>query len=164
MSQTGFFRPHFIALLGASIFCFPPVHANTFYKWVDADGVTHYGTTAPEAHEATKIKTNKQAASDAARGEAVSETLKKTAEQNINAQQKTNQDAIKAKTDAELKEELKKNCEQAQKNVATLGASPRVREKDAAGNFRYLAPEEQKTRLNETQEYLKGNCNNLVSP
>jgi hypothetical protein len=163
MSQIGFFRPTLITLLGIGIFCLAPAQANTFYKWVDAEGVTHYGAKPPEEQDATKIKTSGQAASDAARGEAVSESLKKNAEKDAQAQQKKQKDAAKAKTDAELAEELKKNCEQAKNNAATLSTSARVREKDAEGNFRYLAPEEQQKRINETQEYLNTNCGNVES-
>ena len=163
MSQTGLLRPSLITLLGAAFICLSSAQANTFYKWVDAEGVTHYGTKPPEEQDATKIQTSGQAASDAARGEAVSETLKKNTEAQTKARQQKIEADGKAKTNSELAEELKKNCEQAKKNAATLSTSPRVREKDAEGNFRYLAPEEQQKRINETQEYISSNCGDVNS-
>ncbi len=156
MSQIGFLIHPLITLL--SLCCANQLHADTFYKWIDQEGVTHYGAQAPAEQATTKVRTSEQSTNDATRGDAALESAKKSAQQQAEAQAQKKQADTKTLNEAELAKQLQQNCEQAQKNIDTLKTNPRVREKDAEGNFKFLAPEEHQKRISETQEYLSGNC------
>lgn len=160
MSQTCFLRPLLISVLAFSLFCAGSLQADTIYKWVDKDGVTHYGAKAPDEQDATKIQVSEQPTSDATRGKAVSEATKKNIQQQADAAQQKKQADAKATSAADREKQLQQNCEQAKKNANALNTNPRVREKDTEGNFRYLAPEEHQKRITETQEYITTNCGN----
>ncbi len=160
MSQTGFLRPLLIAVLGVSFFCASSLQADTIYKWVDQDGVTQYGAKAPDEQDATKIQVSEQSTNDTTRGKAVSDATKKNIQQQADAAQQKKQADAKAASAADLEKQLQQNCELAKKNADALKTNPRVREKDAEGNFRYLAPEEHQKRITETQEYITTNCEN----
>lgn len=138
--------------------------ADTFYKWTDAEGVTHYDKRAPTEGTATQVRTQSQTASDSARGESQSTEQKQQRTNEKKAAEDKKQQASTADEAKNNQELLKQNCEQAKQNLATLNSSPRVREKDAQGNLRFLAPEEHQQKLNEAQKYLNDNCSEPKKP
>lgn len=129
-------------LVGLSTMCM----AGQVYKWVDAQGVTHFGAQPPEGTEATTvIKSASPPAKPAAPPSG-----------GVIGDQKAIDQQVK-KQIAEQEAQLKAFCEQARTNLAQLQNNPRVRE-DVEGEMRRLTDEERRLRIDETRKQIEENC------
>lgn len=115
--------------------------AETFYKWVDEDGNTHFGTRPPNGVKSTAIqpKTGHSEPVDYSH---------LTPEQ---------QSAQSSSAQAEAQKDPER-CEAARKNAEVLGRGGRVREPTDDGSFRYLSEEEKAERLQQAQEAIEQSC------
>jgi len=101
--------------------------AEEVYKWVDAEGVTHYQAHPPKNREAQSIQTK---TGHSAPIKYNTNTGKAVAQKVTDSTPTT-----ASKKDPEL-------CSKAQANLRTLQQHSRVRTTDENGELRYLAPEE----------------------
>ena len=129
-------------LVGLSPICM----AGQVYKWVDAQGVTHFDAQPPQGTQATTVinptsSTSKPAAAPSG---------------GVIGDQKTIDQQVK-KQIAEQETQLKVFCEQARTNLAQLQNNPRVRE-DVEGEMRRLTDEERRQRVEETRKQIEENC------
>ncbi|UTF61744.1 DUF4124 domain-containing protein [Gilvimarinus sp. DA14] len=115
--------------------------AETFYKWVDEDGNTHFGTRPPNGVKSTAIqpKTGHSEPVDYSH---------MTPEQ---------QSAQSSSAQAEAQKDPER-CEAARQNAEVLGRGGRVREPTDDGSFRYLSEEEKADRLQQAQEAIEQSC------
>ncbi|WP_260962656.1 DUF4124 domain-containing protein [Pseudomonas citri] len=125
----------------------PTCMAGQVYKWVDAQGVTHFGAQPPQGTEATTVispapSNAKPSASPPSGG--------------VIGDQKTIDRQVK-KQIVEQEAQLKVFCEQARTNLAQLQNNPRVRE-DVEGEMRRLTEEERRQRIEETRKQIEENC------
>lgn len=137
------FRPALTALIVAGALVSLPTLAQAakFYKWVDAQGVTHYTEKAPANAKTTAVKVGDTTSSDAeddikqleARRAALAADKKKAAE--AAAKTPTESNANTSKQQAE-------NCEIHRKNLAVLKTGGRITTKDDNGEPHHLSPEE----------------------
>lgn len=125
--------------------------AGQIYKWIDAQGNTHFGAQPPEGQAAAQVNPNvsqpKLPAAPAA----------KPAEQPTAT---TEQEAIdsKVKKDVAKQEaELKAYCETVRTNLAQLRNNPRVRV-EADGKLRRLSEEERQAKISESEKAITENC------
>jgi len=124
----------------------PMSMAGQIYKWVDAQGVTHFGAQPPEGVEATTVgKSTTPAPKQAA-----------PASGGVVGDQKAIDQQVKQQV-AEQEAQLKAFCEQARTNLAQLQNNPRVRE-DVEGEMRRLTDEERRQRINETRKQIEEHC------
>lgn len=129
-------------LVGMSPMCM----AGQIYKWVDAQGVTHFSAQPPEGTEATTVtKSAPPPAKPAAPPSG-----------GVIGDQKAIDQQVK-KEIAEQQAQLKAFCEQARTNLAQLQNNPRVRE-DVEGEMRRLTDEERRLRIDETRKQIEENC------
>jgi len=134
----------------------PAAHAGKFYKWVDDNGVTHYGEMPPNTETASIVNVKTGASSD--QGKAVDE---------LEARRKEMQAASEPKptTQAELDEKNKKtmqnNCKIQRQNLAQLNNGGRIKYTDEKGESGYLTDEEIAARKTEVQGYLDSNCKDM---
>lgn len=127
--------------------------ASQVYKWVDAQGVTHFSAQPPQGQEATSINTAVPAAKPAA-----SETPKPapTFESIADPEQAAINEKIKQ--DVAAKEaERKKYCADVRTNLAQLQNNPRLR-MEVDGEVRRLSEDERQARISETQKSIADNC------
>jgi hypothetical protein len=120
--------------------------AAPIYKWVDAQGVTHFDAQPPSGQQATVVVTPSPPA------------LKSTPPSNtgtIGDQQAIDKNVKKQV--AEQQAELKVFCEQARTNLAQLQNNPRLRE-EVEGELRRLDDVQRQERIGETQKQIKENC------
>lgn len=131
-----------ILLVGLS----PMSMAGQIYKWVDAQGVTHFGAQPPEGVEATTV------------GKSATPPPKPAAPPSggIVGDQKAIDQQVKQQV-AEQEAQLKAFCEQARTNLAQLQNNPRVRE-EVEGEMRRLTEEERRQRIDETRAQIEENC------
>ncbi|MFV1943046.1 MULTISPECIES: DUF4124 domain-containing protein [Pseudomonas] len=132
------------------------VHAAQVYKWVDAQGVTHFSAQPPADRSADEMKVKPapslsgQANTPGARngtGDAVN-----------NAEQRS----IEQKVQQDVREQEKKReeyCKAARTNLAQLRSNPRVMVEEGRGQMRRLTEEERQQRISEAEFSINQNCN-----
>ncbi|NUT89429.1 DUF4124 domain-containing protein [Pseudomonas corrugata] len=129
-------------LVGLSPMCM----AGQIYKWVDAQGVTHFSAQPPDdAGATTVIKSSPPVGKPPARPSAGTIGDQKAIDEQVK-QQVADQEA-----------QLKVFCEQARTNLAQLKNNPRVRE-DVEGEMRRLTDEERRQRIDETSKQIEEHC------
>ncbi|MHC8399155.1 DUF4124 domain-containing protein [Pseudomonas sp. MDT1-17] len=124
----------------------PLCMAGQIYKWVDAQGVTHFDAQPPQGQEATTVVTPSPPAGKQApppRSGAIGD------QQAIDKEVK--------KQVAEQQVQLKVYCEQARTNLAQLQNNPRIRE-EVDGETRRLTDQQRQERITEAQKQIAGNC------
>ena len=127
--------------------------ASQVYKWVDAQGVTHFSAQPPQGQDATSVNTAAPPPKPAVAEE-------KKAAPTFESIADPEQAAIdeKVKQDIAAKEvERKKYCEDVRTNLAQLQNNPRVRV-DVDGEVRRLSEEERQSRISEAQKAIAENC------
>ena len=133
----------------------------SFYKWVDDKGVTHYTQTPPKNHKAPveKIRTDGTSV-DANEAERAAQRLNQSRSQ---FQKDAEQRQVSKGLEAEAKEEaLKKEeyCKTAKNNLKVLQENSRVREKDSStGEYRVLGEEERQAKIAKSKKNVSAFCN-----
>ena len=130
-------------LIGLSPLCM----AGQIYKWVDAQGVTHFDAQPPQGQEATTVVTPAPPAGKP--------STRRTRSGAIGDQQAI--DKKVKKQVAEQQAQLKAFCEQARTNLAQLQNNPRLRE-DVEGEMRRLTDQQRQERITEAQKQIAENC------
>jgi hypothetical protein len=122
--------------------------AGQIYKWVDAQGVTHFDAQPPAGQNATPIETRTPPPPAAApKGSAPAGTDDK-------------QKAADAKVRQEVSEAQQRTdefCDQARTNLAQLTNNPRVRQ-EMDGELRRLTEEERQAKITETKASIADSC------
>lgn len=127
------------------------VMAGQFYKWVDAQGVTHFGAQPPQGQEATSVNTN----SIQPKAPASKPATPAGQDTNDNAQKAID---AKVKQDVAAQEaELKKYCESVRTNLAQLQNNPRLRT-EVNGEMRRLSEDERQAKIAESEKAIQANC------
>ena len=121
--------------------------AGQIYKWVDAQGVTHFDAQPPAGQNSTPIETKSQPAPAAPKSSAPSGSDDK-------------QKAADAKVKQEVTEVQQRTdefCDQARTNLAQLTNNPRVRQ-EVDGETRRLTEEERQAKITETKSAIADSC------
>ncbi|QFT53499.1 DUF4124 domain-containing protein [Microbulbifer sp. THAF38] len=142
--------------------------ANGIYKWVDEDGVVHFGEQPPNSSEVEVIKKPKSErykqweaeqqaalAAEKAKQEAAKPTPEKksTAKQEPQGSSKVDEQVARAQAEARAQ-----RCESSQKNLKALTTHARVREIDEQGNQRMLGEDERQERISKEKQSIRDNC------
>ncbi|WPN58940.1 DUF4124 domain-containing protein [Pseudomonas sp. P9_31] len=129
-------------LIGLSPLCM----AGQVYKWIDAQGVTHFDAQPPQGREASLVVTPATPVgkpSTPPRG-------------NVIGDQKAIDNKVKKQV-GEQQAQLKVFCEQARTNLAQLQNNPRLRE-EVDGEMRRLTDQQRQERITEAQKQITKNC------
>lgn len=119
--------------------------AGKVYKWVDKDGVTHYGATPPLNTQTEVIKPNTGHSDPVTYATPTPATSGTSATETAANNEK-----------ASFKD--KDRCEQARKNQQALKNYQSIKVKGDDGGFRLLTPEEKKQKLEETDKIVEQAC------
>lgn len=139
----------------------PTHHAfakDRIYRWVDENGVTHYGEKPPEKEiKVEEMKTRKDYSSDA---KAARDALqqKRQARENAAGEPSTPSNETAEQMIAERKKKIEEGCKTAKKNLEVLSTHGRVKETAEDGTPRYLSEDEHADRIRKTTQYLNDNC------
>lgn len=120
------------------------------YKWVDAQGITHFSAQPPQGQAAQTLNTVTPPPKPVAVESDASE----------NSESLVDQEQIDRKVKqqvAEQEAERKRYCETLQTNLAQLQNNPRVRVEEN-GEVRRLKEEERQSRIAETKQKIEENC------
>lgn len=127
--------------------------ASQVYKWVDAQGVTHFSAQPPQGQQATSVNTAtpppKPTPAEAPKAAPTFESIADPEQAAIDE---------KVKQEVAAKEvERKKYCEDVRTNLSQLENNPRVR-MEVEGEIRRLSEEERQKRIAEAQKAIADNC------
>ncbi|MBA1240699.1 DUF4124 domain-containing protein [Pseudomonas kunmingensis] len=128
------------------------VMAAQVYKWVDAQGVTHFGAQPPQGQQVETVNT-------------VTAPAKPAAKPDTSAPDETGSEADQNSIDRKVKQQVaaqeaerKRYCESMRTNLAQLQNNPRVRVEDN-GETRRVTEEERQARIAETGDKIAEHCN-----
>ncbi|WHI50707.1 DUF4124 domain-containing protein [Microbulbifer sp. MLAF003] len=140
--------------------------ASGIYKWVDENGVVHFGEQPPSSTEVEVIKKPKserykqwEAEQQATRAAKEAKTTKPAIETQPQGQptpqQPSEVDEQVARAQAAARAQ---RCQNSQDNLKALTSHARVREVDENGNHRVLGEDERQQRINQEQKSIRENC------
>ncbi|TBU73376.1 DUF4124 domain-containing protein [Phytopseudomonas daroniae] len=124
--------------------------AGQVYRWVDAQGVTHFSEQPPQGQQATTVNT-------ATPPPPSTEPKPTPTFENIADPEQAAIDAKVKQEVAEQETQRRKYCESQRNNLAQLENNPRVRVEDA-GEMRRLGEEERQQRIAESKKAIEENC------
>lgn len=155
----------------ALAFSATPALAAKFYKWVDANGVTHYTAEPPPADakaKAGQVRVSGPRATETEEPAADGTAGAATPAPGAAAAPSRPADAAKAKGEAGDKEKDKKpaagneryaeKCKRLRSDLQAMEEHARVKESDDKGNVRVLTDEEKNERMDATQRQIKAFC------
>uniref|UniRef100_A0A7C1WV61 DUF4124 domain-containing protein n=1 Tax=Pseudomonas graminis TaxID=158627 RepID=A0A7C1WV61_9PSED len=122
--------------------------AAQIYKWVDAQGVTHFDAQPPAGQTAQEIDTGKPVAAPPS----------PPPQNQDGAREQEAVDAKVRKQVAAQEAKRKEACDEQRTNLAQLQNNPRVRQ-EVNGEFRRFTEEERQARIAEVKKYLDDQCN-----
>jgi hypothetical protein len=125
------------------------VMASQIYKWVDTQGITHFGAQPPQDHSAEAINTITPPPKPIAAELVEPDTTDGAEQRSIDRQVK--------KQMAEQEAERQHYCTTLRTNLAQLQNNPRVRVEEK-GEMRRLNEEERQTRIGETNQKIADTC------
>lgn len=130
--------------------------AGQIYKWVDAQGVTHFGAQPPYGQQVTPINT-------AAPPSLSSEPVEINDEEEAVAAE-SSADPEQEEVDRKVKQELaaqeakrKKYCEDVRTTLAQLQNNPRIR-MEVDGEVKRLSEKERQQRISEALKGIEEHC------
>ncbi len=126
------------------------VMAAQVYKWVDAQGVTHFGAQPPQGQQVETVNTVTAPAKSTTMPAPVAEDETEDDQQSIDRKVK--------RQVAEQEAERKRYCETMRTNLAQLQNNPRVRVEEK-GETRRITEEERQAKIAETRGKIAENCN-----
>jgi 3-oxoacyl-ACP reductase-like protein len=136
----------FFFTAGLLIVLSPLCMAAQIYKWVDAQGVTHFDAQPPQDQQATTVVTPAPSTGKSPAPE----------RSNVLGDQQAIDKNVKKQV-AEQQAQLKVFCEQARTNLAQLQNNPRLRE-EIDGEMRRLTDQTRQERMTEAQKQIADNC------
>ncbi|MCF8986926.1 DUF4124 domain-containing protein [Pseudomonas syringae] len=133
-------------ILAAALAISATSQAASIYKWVDAQGVTHFDAQPPTGQPVQEINVQTPPPA-AAPGMPADDGA---------AQQREIDQKVKSQVKAQEAKRAE-NCETLRTNLAQLQSNPRVREQ-VGGESRRLTDENRKTRIEETNRAISEYC------
>lgn len=124
--------------------------AGQIYKWVDAQGVTHFSEQPPQGQQANTVNT-------ATPPPPTPEPKPAPTFKDIADPQQAAADAKVKKEVAEQEAQRLKYCETQRNNLAQLENNPRVRVEDG-GEMRRLGEDERQQRIADSKKAITENC------
>lgn len=123
--------------------------AASIYKWVDAQGVTHFDAQPPAGQQTQQIDIKAPAA-------ASSSGSSSQPKGDVQSEQRAIDADVKKKI-AQEEAQRSEDCKVLRTNLAQLQNNPRVREQ-VEGGLKRLNEDERKARTAETETAIKDNC------
>lgn len=159
----------FIALISQLMLTCTLVFSSTsslagIYKWVDENGVVHYGQQRPKNAASKTMNVQRNAPVNASTYKRPGQTTdgKQNTANKTNDTAETNpEEGAKPKKKKETKTEKKRRlaaCAQARNNLTTMQAIGRIRSKDKDGNTNYLSQKQKDAKMKKTRDIIAKYC------
>jgi hypothetical protein len=144
-----------VLLSALALVLLSPLAPAAAYKWVDADGITHYSQFPPGEGPAQEVRVQSEGPRDAA---AASARLKQEQEQLKAYQESRSQQTTTQQKSAQESAAREQNCQRARSNLNTLETFGRLRYTDAEGNVQVMGDEERQARQEEARKQVAEFC------
>ncbi len=146
-----------------ALFIMTQANAKKFYKWVDADGNTHYSEKKPANKQTSEVKVYANTPTGAQTTYQSRKDKEKAAQEETNSEltqeQKDVEEYNKKEKERVQKAQDKANCKIAKKNLATLQATVRVRQKDpTTGEYIRLDDTQRLEMMKKAKQAIKKLC------
>ena len=136
--------------------------AQTIHRWVDSEGVVHFGAQPPQGVDATPVNTVAPGKGLGVAAEDIRGTKNPATEngepQVSYAEQKRRERAERQQEAMKQNAERQRQCAVMERQRAALEPSPRVIIEDESGNPVRMDDNDRLTRLSEAKKYLEENC------
>lgn len=141
---------------------------NKIYRWVDENGVVHYGERPNDQHGSKEVKVSKDPASPASpyqaptarAAEQAAEPAAEGAEPEVSyAQQRRDERAKKRQEAAKKQQELDMGCRLHKQQIARLEPMTRVIIQREDGTVERMDDNERLSELQKSKDYVSKNCN-----
>lgn len=136
-----------------------PASAGQIYKWVDAQGTTHFGTQPPQGQQATSVNPGiapARTATPAPEAPEPEPEIPAAEAIDVDPEQQAINEQVKADVAAKTAQ-LAENCKTYRTNLAQMENNPRVRI-EVDGEIRRLGEEERQTKIADTRKLISENC------
>jgi hypothetical protein len=130
--------------------------ASQVYKWVDAQGITHFGAQPPEGQQATSVNTSVPKPRPSLPRLDSEQPEPAPVKSTPVGDQKAIDEKVKADV-ATQEAERRKYCETVRTNLAQLQNNPRLRA-EVDGEVRRLREEERQSRIKDAEKAISENC------
>lgn len=143
---------------------FTAAAAGQIYRWVDEEGVVHFGQIVPQGVEAEAVGVRPNTVQidrgTAKKGEpAAADAATAGAEPELSAAERSRQERAERRQQAQQQaERVAAQCAQMRRQKAFLEPSPRVLVQDEDGTVRRLEDAEREKGLAEANAFLAANC------
>ena len=133
------------------------VLAGKIYKWTDADGNVHYGSEKPADADAEKMKVDTSKAGVDTGADAL-DKLKQEADDEA---ERVKEEGIPEQPPVPSlpMKEVKRRCQAARQDLATIQSRGQLRERDEKGEIRYVSDEEKQRRIKTAKQQVREYCN-----
>ncbi len=130
------------------------------YRWVDENGVVHFGNRAPQQADAELVPIQQHPGGDtSSSSNAVSADTDQQPEEPVSyAQQQRDERAKKRKEAAERNKAIAESCAQARRIVAQLEPMTRVMTESEDGTVIRMDDNDRLKLLGEAKTFIAGNC------
>ncbi|WXL26950.1 DUF4124 domain-containing protein [Ectopseudomonas mendocina] len=128
------------------------VMAGQVYKWVDAQGVTHFGAQPPQGQASTSINVSVPQPKQPTLEPKAAPTFDEIAD----PQQAEIDKKVKAEVAAK-EAERKQYCQDARQNLAQLENNPHLRI-DVGGEIKRLSEDERQSRISDLRKSIGEHC------
>jgi len=143
---------HLLFIATLSMICSASIAAQQIYRWVDDQGITHFGAQPPDDAKAVRIE-----AKAPCPGSFVPPTGKTTNSLANDPEQQELDMQVKNQV-MEEEAERTKFCEQTRTNLAQLRNNPRLRYTDDAGQTHMVTEDIRQQRILEAEQSIKDFC------
>ena len=134
-----------LLILGFAITC-NQLHADTYYKWIDDNGTTHYSSKPPKDRESSPVHTNSRASGPVSR-------MAPKEKQAANSSEQTEDGSTLY--DAKANEEF---CASAKDRLNLIISSNQVKQKSKDGNVVMLSEDQRQAEITRVQEQILEHC------
>ena len=131
--------------------------AGKIYKWTDAQGNVHYGSEKPAETDAERMKVNTEK-TGVNRGADALDKLKQDVDDEA---ERIKEEGVPPAPPVPTlpAKEVKKRCQAARQDLATIQSRGQLRERDEKGNTRYVGEEEKQRRIKAAKKQIREYCN-----
>jgi len=136
------------------LFLIPGISLGAIYKWVDADGKTHYGNKAPQTSQVEKLNIK-------VKQPVVAKKPKEEEKKGLSSKKEDDKNKFTSAEPEAPKLAAKEKfrlCNQAKIDLQRTEAKGRIRQKDKDGNVRYLSERERNLRIASVKKDIKDFC------
>lgn len=133
--------------------------AQSFYKWVDEKGATHYTQNPPPQKAVKKVAVTTLTPADSAKDiKALAAQSDKSLKVAAADEKTAEENKAKAVADAARRNKNSKACEQLKNSQAALQSGQRLRTTDAKGERSYVTEEQKAALMKQQSVQIKSDC------